>query len=251
MGRANDPPSLEAARSVTGIFFVAIIDTIMLGFALLWLIFVCGNGTLPAGAITTLTMLHLVHLIIIVSSCVVFPLDVLYIPFWFIIISLVIAGIDVFILVSRSSAIFGGPAIMINCDFFLWIFDIIFLLFAILYLGFTARSMTWYGSLGDSDNSNDPFISSKPDDDDVDTSASKKKVSIEPQPPLDTTGQSFIKSPPPVISPKISLHKKDDDISDTTLDDHELLLKPTSGHMFGLSSDSSARRRSLKDRLNI
>lgn len=163
MVRANDPPSIEASRTVTGTFFVAIIDFILLALVLMWLIFVCGQGTVPAGAVTSLTLLHGVHLIIIVSACVVFPLDVLFIPFWFIIVALAVASVDVFVLVSRASTLFGGNVFSFGCDFFMFFFDVVFLLFAIMYLAFAARSTSWYGSLGDTDLAEDPFIGQEPE----------------------------------------------------------------------------------------
>jgi len=158
MPRANDPSSREATKAVSGILFVAIIDVILLVLALMWLIFVCGSGTLVMDAATTLTLLHFVHLILILSACIVYPLDVLYVPFWFALIALGIAALDIFILVARSSAVFGGGVISLGCDFFMWLFDLIFLLLALGYLAFAARSTSWYGLMGDSDDVSDPFL---------------------------------------------------------------------------------------------
>ena len=158
MPRANDPPSREASRTVTGIFFLSIIDIILLLLATLWVISICNAGLFSLNPEIKLTLLHYTHLIIILSACVVYPLDVLYVPFWFGLIALIVAAIDVYIVVVRSVQVFNGNAISLGCDFFLWLFDIIFLFLSVGYLAFAARSTSWYGLFGDSDDLSDPGV---------------------------------------------------------------------------------------------
>jgi len=240
----NDMTSLRAARSVSGLFFVAIIDTIMLGIVIVWLLFVCGAGTLPTGAITTLTLLHLAHILIIVSSCIVFPFvpfSSLYIPIWFIVVALAIAGIDVFVVVSRSIGLFDAPMFTFGCDFFMWLFDVFFLILDIFYLGFITSSISWFGlfgnSLDDNNNNNNETVNllKKSPQESTSTTAATTNISIGSA--TTTSNQSA------TMPPKLSLHKKYDDVSE-----EESLLKPTSGRMFGLpNATASSRRRALKD----
>jgi len=254
MVRANDPPSIEASRTVTGIFFVAIIDFILLGLALLWLLFICEPaGALPAGALSTLTLLHFFHVIVAVPACVTYGIDVLYIPFYFIAASLAVAAIDVFILVSRASGLFNGNAIDLGCNFFLFLFDLAFLLFAILYLAFSARSTAWYGSLGNTEIDEDPFRTKSPPTTSTDSLAGRtlagRTLPLDgPSTPIDSLGLGI-----PSTSARSAVratHKKDDDRADDDDDTTPLLSMSTaSSAAFGLptSNDTaSARRRALK-----
>ena len=254
MVRANDPPSLEASRTVTGIFFVAIIDVILLALALVWLLFVCEPvGQLPTGSLSTLTLLHFFHVLVIVPACVTYGIDVLYIPFYFIAASLGVAVVDVFVIVSRGSGIFNGNAIDLGCNFFLFLFDGAFFLFAILYLAFSARSTAWYGSLGDTEIGEDPFRTKSPPTTSTDSLAGRTSSTIgTPPKPLDTFGDAFgFKKAPPSGG-----HKKNDDVSED--DDTTPLLSMSDASKsgaFGLpttpNDTASARRRALKSHASM
>ena len=158
MGRA-DAASIEAVRSKSSIFGISIIDFITLIFTFFVLIFFCNDGTLPDNQTTQLTLFHLVHLAMIVSACILFRVDELYVPLVFGLLAVALFVIDTAILVVRGSILIDNPNLLELCNFILFLSDILFFVYSLWYVVSVARTARYFGVLGSTDESDvDPFL---------------------------------------------------------------------------------------------
>lgn len=157
MVRPDHPPSRHASESVNFIVAIAIIDFILLIIATLWVVFVCNGGMFDFNTAWQLTAMHYAHLLIIFAACLVFPLDRLYVPFFFGVLALGIFIVDIFVIITRGSVLLGGGVDFL-CELFLFIFDLVFLLIAVFYLGAVGRTTAYHGMWGDGDDPSDPLM---------------------------------------------------------------------------------------------
>jgi hypothetical protein len=147
--RANCPATMRDARSVRASIILGIMDLVLLAIVFVWLIFLCGGGSWPAGAPdTNLTLLHLAHLTLAVPALLLFSLSVLFLPIWFAVLGLIVLFIDVFVLVGRFNIIAAG-GFSVFCTLFMLLFDGIFFLLAASYLGFAVSAISRFGLFGD------------------------------------------------------------------------------------------------------
>lgn len=145
MARPDWPDTMRDARSVRAGILLAVVDFAVLIMVVLWLIFVCGGGTWPAGdPDATLTLWHFAHLAIAVPALLLFALSVLFLPVWFALLAAIVFLIDVYVLFRRLAAPLTVP-----CSLFLLLFDFFFLIWSLMYFGFAVTAISRFGLYGD------------------------------------------------------------------------------------------------------
>jgi len=137
-------------RSLNAALILAVVDLVLFSLGILWLIFVCGGGSLPPGGDpdTKTFYLHAAHGALVLSTFVVFAIPTLFVPAWFSLAGLAVMFVDVFAVINRYYiAVDGGNAV---CTVVLGILDAAFLLTAFLYVGFAISAAFTYGPGGES-----------------------------------------------------------------------------------------------------
>lgn len=140
---------MRDARSIRAGIMLAAVSLAVMFMVVLWLYFVCGMGSWPgfANDDVRLTALHLAHLALDIPALLLFPLAVLFLPIWFAAIGLIVFFLDLYICVARF-ALFSSTG-NFACTLFLFLFDLVFLLLAVFYLGFAASGIVRFGLFGD------------------------------------------------------------------------------------------------------
>lgn len=142
MPRANLPVSREAAEAVHGHACVAIFDIILLAIGLVLLGIYGFTGT-----DAELTEFHGAHFLLLAPALLCLVCSVLFMGIYFLIIGLPIFFLDIYILVTRFMRILAAFSI----DTFMYLLlDVAFLITAMLYMAWTARSLAYYDLFGDS-----------------------------------------------------------------------------------------------------
>jgi hypothetical protein len=142
-------------RTQRGPLLLAMFDLGLLFFLLAFLVLVCGSGGIPADRRESL--LHAIHFVLAISTCIAFQNDALLVPAWFILLGTIAVFLDGYVFLSITADILEN-GISFDCTTFLWFVAIIFTALSIAYLGLGCATRSRYGLCGDPDDVGDLFI---------------------------------------------------------------------------------------------
>lgn len=145
--RPDYPASMKDARAVRAGIILAFIDFAIMAMVTLWLFLVCGTTGITDPD-TKLTLFHAAHLLVDVPALLLFAMSALFLPIWFVLFGLVVFFADIYVIVARINLISAGTTSLF-CSLFLLLFDIVFFIVAIGFLGFAISGITKFGLFGD------------------------------------------------------------------------------------------------------
>jgi len=141
-------------RTTKGPLLLVLVDVLLLFVLIAVLYLLCGAGALPPD--NRISLLHLWHLTLIFSSCIVFQNDALLIPAWHIMIGIIAAALDGYVCYQLSIDFLDG--VDDECDVFVWIIAFLFLLVSIIYTFVACSARARFGLCGDPDDVGDVFV---------------------------------------------------------------------------------------------
>ena len=159
MARGNDPQDRYALQATAGFACVAFFDIILIVIGLLLLAFITGFA---AGTDTTLTLLHGVHIVLIIVALIIFILPELYLGVMLMLLALGTMFLDIAIIIIRGRNLILAPSFALVA---LFILDAAFLVTSVLYLMWFVRAYSYYGLVGDdgrTSGNTEPLLPEKP-----------------------------------------------------------------------------------------